>query len=527
MEFYKAVRENSKYINIAKELGFFSDNEDLALCTDYIIVHWIAGLEKDNLSIKKFKEEILPNFRTWHQNGVNTNYVGEIYDFLVLAEMHGLVINKDTYNCLNDLTWTMSSKVKKINSTELDSILFRSQTEEVIKKLIHFQELGLPLGRVLAENYSVLCYLEQKGEQITFDTLVFLHTANAQTDEDAIALYRNKKELEKEYNCIINSGEELKKISSWLGGYNFDYVSELREEEQKCNNKIYSSKDYDRMREIFETFVGKEMTVSFYVIGGDGKPILRKIKGTLTSLKRGCSIRDFGTINLENAVDTNGIEMPNFNIEDADNYFILRVIVDNKEVYKCKTIKERIRASKLNSKANALQSMNLLKSYLERFGTIEGLGYLKTSAKQFILEVDPHILPVNNLFAYCYEVIYRTFYTGESLLEYVLYAYNYILSGKVECLQGSNYGYQFYHFLSKRVQEVVKNICYYVLTSGLKEEIPGEPNSLILMLDNYAHLTPEAKKAALENNLLNQGFVLNYEISPEDAPTDGSNLGRR
>ncbi len=525
MELYKAAKENAYYINIAKELGFFSENEDIALCSDYIIVHWIAGLKKDNLSISKFKEEILPNFRIWQQNGLNNNYVGEIYDFLVLAEMYGLTINKNTYNCLLDLTW-LSLDVRKINSTDVDNILIRAQAEEIIKKLIHFQELGLPLGHILAHNYDALCNLENKGETINFDTLVFLYTANNLTDKET--LYSSKKEIEEKYGYSTNDASEIAKLTNWNCGYNFDYVSELRQKEQKCNNKIHFLKDYDHMRDTLERLIGKEIIVYFYVFDSKEKPILMKIKGTLTALKRGSSIRNFGTINLENVIADDEYLMDKSTIEDADNCFILKVTADKKEVYRCKSIKARMAAAKLSSKADAVKSVNLLKPYLEKFGTIEGLGYLKTATKQFILEVDPNFLPVNNLFAYCYEVIYRTFYVGESLLEYVLYAYNYVLSGKVECLQGSNFGYQFYHFLSKEAQEVIKNVCYYVVSSDLKEKIPEEPgNPLTLMLDNYAHLTPENKKLALKNNLLSKGYAFRYEMFSEDKNLNDSDLGRK
>lgn len=514
MPFLEAVEKNKSYIEIAKTKGFFHGNEDISLCDDYIIVHWIAGLNKEHLSIERFVNEILPVFKSWYENGVKTNYVGEIYDFLMLAEMNGIEINDKSYDCLVSVAWGL--KLSNINGVTLDSINVRNEALKIIKRLKHFQELGLPFCQALSNQYNVLCALEDSEENISFDTLVFLHTLGSVSDEDAIVLYDQKKSLSLEFGYYTNNGKEFLALKNWMCGYNYSYVSKLLGAEQKCNNIIYKSEEYDKMRSCLKAQLGEKLVVEYILMDDEGNTVRKKDVGLLKKVRAGFSIRDFGTITLGRVWA--GMEESTLDIlDDGEKGIITKVFRDGKLIYECKTFKERVKACRLKNKVVTLKKENLFKAYKERFETLEGLAYLQTSAKQFIQLVDPAYLPVNNLFAYCFEVVYSTYSGAENLLGYVLYAYNYILSGQVESLKGANYDYPLYHFLSEEVVEIVKMVCYYVVTEDLVQEVPEEPGTPItLMPMNYAHLTDENRKMALKNQILNGGLILPDEMKMDE-----------
>lgn len=59
--------------------------------------------------------------------------------------------------------------------------------------------------------------------------------------------------------------------------------------------------------------------------------------------------------------------------------------------------------SKLEQKIANIESRNTVEEYYKKFGTLAGLGYLKTRANEFIDLVDKDEYPIDNLFAFCFE----------------------------------------------------------------------------------------------------------------------------
>lgn len=57
----------------------------------------------------------------------------------------------------------------------------------------------------------------------------------------------------------------------------------------------------------------------------------------------------------------------------------------------------------LEQKIKTIESRNTVEEYYNKFGTLAGLGYLKTRANQFIDLVDKNEYPIDNLFATCFE----------------------------------------------------------------------------------------------------------------------------
>lgn len=481
-----------------------------------------SRLKKDGLSVKRFVEEILPIFKSWYLSGIKTNYVGEIYDFLILAEMNGIELNAKSYECLVDVAWRL--KLENINGVTLDDINVKNEALAIIKRLKHFNELGLPFSKALAMQYNVLCSLEDKGENITFDTLAFLHTLGNVSDNDALAIYDNKKRFVEEFDYNTNNGAELIALNNWMCGYNYRYVSNLLNKEQKCNDTIYKAAEYDKMRAFLREQIGETLTVEYIVVGENGNLVRKKEVGVLRKLREGYSIRDFGTITLGSIVE--GMDSVKDIQDDGEKGFIVKIIRGHKTIYECKTINSRIRALRLANRVQELKKDNLFRAYKEKFDTLEGLAYLQISTKRFIEIVDPDYLPVNNLFAYCFEIICSSFRNNERLLGNVLYAYNYCLSGKVESLKGANYGYPLYHFLSEEVLDIVKRVCFYVMSENLVEDVPEDPGiPAALMPPNYTHLTDEMRHKVLKEQILNGNFNLSGDITQEE--NDQSDMIRR
>jgi len=354
-------------------------------------------------------------------------------------------------------------------------------------------------------NMKVLGKLREMGEDITEETLIFLYSAGALSEQGLLDLYESKKFYEKKYNYITHNGKEVLKFNAWSLGYNQVYMSKLLMDRDNCIRKIFHSKDYDILSRNLEQEIGHEISITYGVLDDNGNFTIHTVSGILSELSRGSSIHDFGSIVLKN--EDSLISLNGYNI-------LIVEVVGKNMVYRSEVISERIRAFKLNLLCEKVKSENILEQYLNKFGTIEGLAYLNRSAKRFIEIVNPSILPINNLFAWCFEVISLYQFNDLDTLEHTLYAYQYVLSGRVESLRGSNFGYSLYHFLSDDVIDIVKDVCNYVVINNLKALLPTK--SFEVMLPNYAHLTHDDVLSEVKKEILEKGFLFECVLNEDE-----------
>lgn len=473
---FDVIKRNYVYLLLAQENGFFQDGydeEDIATCSDWIIVWWIDELGDKKKDTKKFVQEILPNFKRWFSNGINSNGVGQFYDALKMAEINGIKIDNSSFDCISGLVGGIDdSLIQQYNSYRELSEHFI--TKEIFDNIKKFNKSGIPLCFSLANCYDVIMELDKDREKIDFDTFMFFHTAGYVSVSKQLALYDDKKYIEKNYEYVTCNADEVAKLMTWIGygGYNSKHVYELEKRIKKYKEVICKNKELDRSIDRISKSLNKNVSLSYYELDDQGNKTLNEISGILLS----CDENGI-TISRQNP-ETH--EMQNITIEDNDRSLIARVSSIRGLLYKSRTLKEREMVQELKVRIGLIKSEDLLNKYIDKFGSIEGIAYLKKYASQFIEFVNPKQFPVDNLFTFCFENIAwisEGNYSINDVLQYVLYAYNSIMSEQFDTLKHTNFGYPINKFLSNESQSVIQNICNYVIDANLKDNMSEMPST--------------------------------------------------
>lgn len=467
------IRKNYEYILLAKQNGFFKDGydkNDIWTCSDSIVIHWIDELDEKKEDKERFTGEILPAFKRWISNGLESTGVGSEYDLLKLAERHGIKISYGSFMCIISLIMekSLSLNNKYSNYQEISD---HFQIKEMLENLVRLNKNGIPIIYPLSRCYDQLIALEEKEELLNFDTFMFFYTSGYQTFNQDMELYEDKKCFEEKYGYSTCNGDEVKRLNNWLryvGGYNVKYVGELYDKITKWQEKI-TCYGLNRVKEQIEYRKGKKVTVSYISLDSNGNKESHKISGLIDDYSD-----DSITLKVPKESD-DGFDK--ITISDNGKTIISKISYNSVFLYECRTLKERMPILKTKLKIEEIKNQDVASEYIEKFETIEGLGYLKTSGLAFLSLVNKEQFPIDNLFAYCFELIHATFsgtLDSKEYLQYTLAAYNKMMSGEIESLKDCNFGYPINKFLSDDVLEIAKRACLYVVTANIKADLPSE-----------------------------------------------------
>lgn len=459
----EVVLKNYDYLLLAQKYGFFQDGyieDDIATCSDWVVVWWIDELGKKKEDKDKFVSEILPTFKKWFSNGLRTTGVGCYYDILKLAEVNGIKINNNSFQCFNRL-FLPNDYFADENFNNYSNISSYFHGVDTINKLKEFHEKGLPINYDLGNSYDLLMKLNDLGESVNLDTLTFFSTCGTISDENKMELFNRKKFIEREYHYSSCNADEVKKLYDWVGyygGYNTLYVNELENKinnyqekiDKYCIEKVSSNQLSRRLKEV--------ITIYYYEYN-NGEKNKYSVTGRLVSF-------DNNKIVISQNSDTGETSM--FEINDEYPTFIQKIVCNkNTLLYQSKTINEKEKIVKLQNKIKEIKSDNIVEKYVAKFNTLAGLAYLKKSASLFIENVDPLQYPIDNLFAYCFENLawlLASSYSIEDILKKCLLIHNGIIAGEYKVYH-NNYDYPLDTFLSSDNLESIRNICYVVATS--------------------------------------------------------------
>ena len=459
----EVVLKNYDYLLLAQKYGFFQDGyieDDIATCSDWIIVWWIDELGKKKEDKDKFVSEILPTFRRWFSNGLKSTRVGCYYDILKKAEVYGIKVDNNSFQCLNRL-FLPNEYSLDVNFNNYSKISNYFYGVGIINDLKEFHEKGFPINNNLGDSYDLLMKLNDLGENVNFDTLTFFSTCGMIPDEDKMELFNRKKFIEREYHYSSCNADEVKKLYNWVGyygGYNKLYVEELENKiknyqqkvEKYCIEKVSSNQLSRRLKEV--------ITIYYYEYNNNGESNMRSVTGRLVSF-------DNNKIVISQNSDTGETSM--FEINDEYPTFIQKIVCNkNTLLYQSKTIYEREKIVKLQNKIKEIKSDNIVEKYVAKFNTLAGLAYLKKYASLFIENVDSLKYPIDNLFAYCFEnlaCLLVSSYSIEDILKKCLLIHNGIIAGKYKVYH-NNYDYPLDTFLSSDNLDSIRNTCYIVAT---------------------------------------------------------------
>lgn len=464
---HEVIKRNYPYLLLAQQKGFFQDgfdSQDIASCSDWIVAWWIDELDDKNKEKKRFVDEILLSFKRWFSNGLKSTGVGKCYDVLKSAEIEGLKVDNELFNCMISLMYSkrISSKMEISN---YKSTLDHFTIKDIITNLVAFTKRGIPLGYSLAVNYDCLLKLVNGGIKIDFDTFMLLYTAGMLPDHRKIQLYEEAKAIKEEYGYSTCNADEVSRLGNYLvsGGYNIAYVMELQDKIKRCEQVISRYENYRIPR---EKMLNKKVLVTFFVLDQYGNRTPHKISGDLISY-------DGNVITLRKQ-DKENDAYKDIVIRDDDRSIVSKITSEGITLYECRVVNEKIQRNRAKLKIQEIQNDDVLSRYVTKYGSIEGLAYLKRSADLFISTVEPGQVPIDNLFTCCFETISEfKMKSPQEFLQYAMSAYNYIMSGKVESLDKINYGYPVNKFLSKDMLSLVRQVCYYVVTARIKADVPG------------------------------------------------------
>lgn len=497
---HDVVKKNYAYLLLAQQNGFFQDGydkDDIATCSDWVVAWWINELGERKKDKKKFVEEFLPRFKRWIANGVNSTGVGSLYEILKMAEISGIRINSDSFSCISGLLSIKNLSLQN-DFSDFDSMSKYFAIKKIIDNLVEFNKKGIPLCHSLSHNYDCLLKLSEDGEIIDFDTFIFFHTAGFQSDSRKLNLYDSKQYLDRAYNYSISNADEVIKMNNWIhhGGYNSGLVMELEERIKNYEKLILCDKQIDKNNNSIMRRLNQNVSVSYYVIDENGNKKLHKISGSLISVDENQI-----TLKVQNVED--GTEQ-SLIIKDEEKNIIFSIESNGVILYNCRTLNERLLISKTKTIIKQLRSENILDKYIEKFGSIEGLAYLRHFASEFISIVNKNQFPIDNLFACCFENIYSSFRKPEETLQYTLAAYEKIMAGEIECLKRINYGYPANKFLSQEALKTVQNFCYYVVSQNIKVDLPSvsaQPLVSELKLGEQKNVKPDLEQIPLGRKL--------------------------
>ena len=464
--------KNYEYLLLAEKFGFFKKgriNGDITTCDDWVVALWIDEICSSNPDKQILIDEILPNFKRWFKNGITSNGVGMFYKFLKKAELNGIEINEQSFECISSIFFLKNLNMESKNNC-LSSIMEHFEIEEIITNLSRFKQNGLPLNKYLSYCYDELLELERQNEPISYDTYILFRTSGWKSLKEDMDLYEEKKSLESCYGYYTCNADEIKRLRGWLylyGGYNHFYVADLeakikkwQEKSARCEN--LASKSVVRG---LERSLDSKIYISYYLLDEKGKKILKKISGKLV----GYSDKEIKLL----LADSQEIL-----IKESDNCIISKIGNNYRLFYECPTIQDRVNIYKTNLKIAQIKNRNVLDEYLEKYKTLEGLAYLRTHADSFIDEVDAEQFPIDNLFSYCFEVISGfVFESVEEKLQYVWAAYNQIKSGNIASIDYHNFGKPINKFLYKDELKIMQNVCCYIICAQMKLELPDTTTS--------------------------------------------------
>lgn len=498
---HDVIKKNYDYLLLAKQNGFFQDGwdpEDIASCEDWVVAWWIDELGEKKQNEEKFKNEILPTFKKWFSNGIKSNGVGRYYDFLKSAEIYGLKVDKGFFDCI---TWLDSRKTDKDLSNEsmlngiksYSDIMRHFENRDMLESLVRWRKTGTPLIGETGEFYDAFKKLEESGEVINFETFIFFYTLKNKFDprQSLEVLWQDKKELEEKYGIKIISGDEFERLQGWNYGFNYNAIDDIQKRIEQAKKYLPKGTGLETFSQRVNRYVGKEIKVNYSQLSENGEETNKTIKGKLVSCNG--NTLTISSINQDGQTETTSLS-------DADNTFIKKAdITGFGTIYENRTIRERVNIKRNELRIKRIMSEDLVTKYIEKFGSIKGLAYLKNKASSFIDTITLGSYPINNLFALCYESIGGR---DEIDLRRTLYAYNKIRSGELEFLKNGNNGYPIEDFLSEFTQEKVVQYCYYVATCINKDDLPTLPTSGSERNDTNSELLDSSTEMNMNDNLI-------------------------
>ena len=498
---HDVVKRNYDYLLLAKQNGFFQngwDSEDIASCDDWVITWWIDELGEKKQDEEKYKNEILPTFKRWFSNGIKSNGVGRYYDFLKSAEIHELKVDKGFFDCI---TWLDSRKTDKDLSNEsmlnginsYDDVIRHFENQDMLESLVRWRKTGTPLIGETGEFYDVFKRLEETGEVINFETFIFFYTLKNKFDprQSLEKLWQDKKELEEKYGIKIISGDEFERLQGWNYGFNYNVIDDIQKRIDQAKKHLPKGAGLEVFSQRANRYADREIKVNYSQLNENGEETVTTIKGTLVS-------SDGNTLTIS-SIGQDG-QQESVSLSDTDNTFIKKIDLPGfGTIYENRTVRERINIQRNELRIKRIMSEDLVTKYIEKFGSIKGLAYLKNKAPLFIDTISSGNYPINNLFTLCYESIGGK---DEIDLRRTLYAYNKIRSGELEVLKNGNNGYPIEDFLSEFTQEKVVQYCYYVATCVNKEDLPTLPTSGPEKTSDNPETSVSTTEMSMNNNLV-------------------------
>ena len=508
---HDVVKRNYDYLLLAKQNGFFQngwDPEDIASCDDWVITWWIDELGEKKQNEEKYRNEILPTFKRWFSNGIKSNGVGRYYDFLKSAEIHGLKVDKGFFDCI---TWLDSRKTDKDLSNEsmlnginsYGDVIRNFENQDMLESLVRWRKTGTPLIGETGEFYDVFKKLEETGEVINFETFIFFYTLKNKFDprQSLETLWQDKKELEEKYGIKIISGDEFERLQGWNYGFNYNAIDDIQKRIEQAKKHLPKGASLETFSQRANRYAGREIKVNYSQLNENGEETTKTIKGKLVSSN--------GNTLTISSVGQDG-QQESISLSDTNNTFIKKVdLTGFGTIYENRTVRERINIQRNELRIKRIMSEDLVTKYIEKFGSIKGLAYLKNKASTFIDTISSGNYPINNLFTLCYESIGGR---DEIDLRRTLYAYNKIRSGELEVLKNGNNGYPIEDFLSEFTQEKVVQYCYYVATCVNKEDLPTLPTSGPERTSTNPEISVPTTEMSINNNLVidNDTNVISY-----------------
>lgn len=498
---HDVVKRNYDYLLLAKQNGFFQngwDSEDIASCDDWVITWWIDELGEKKQDEEKYKNEILPTFKRWFSNGIKSNGVGRYYDFLKSAEIYGLKVDKGFFDCI---TWLDSRKTDKDLSNEsmlnginsYGDVIQHFENQDMLESLVRWRKTGTPLIGETGEFYDVFKKLEETGEVINFETFIFFYTLKNKFDprHSLEKVWQDKKELEEKYGIKIISGDEFERLQGWNYEFNYNAIDDIQKRIEQAKKHLPKGAGLETFSQRANRYAGREIKVNYSQLNENGEETAKTIKGKLVSSNGNTlTISSIGQDDQQESIS----------LSDTDNTFIKKVdLTGFGTIYENRTVRERINIQRNKLRIKRIMSEDLVTKYIEKFGSIKGLAYLKNKASLFIDTISSGNYPINNLFTLCYESIGGR---DEIDLRRTLYAYNKIRSGELEVLKNGNNGYPIEDFLSEFTQEKVVQYCYYVATCVNKEDLPTLPTSGQERTSDNPEISVSTTEMSMNNNLV-------------------------
>lgn len=467
---HEVIKKNYEYLLLAQKHGFFTDGyikSDIATCSDWVVAWWIGEIGDLKKDKEKFVSEILPNFKRWFSNGIKSTGVGMWYDSLKMAEQQGIKIDRNAFDCICALL-PVDMYFDHDYSTALGRVAY-FENKEILENLKRFHANGIPICYELGSNYDALMELERKGEKIDRDVFTFLATATFESPSVALELYANKKELEAKYDYHTCNASEVKNLNAWKTGYNSSFVYDIENEIEKCEKLIIRAGGSGLDTEELSKLIGKKVCVKHARFNGHNE--ISTTWGILESVSKDEILLSW--------VDPKTNEELKATIDNKSDTVIVSISCEGRVAYSSRTYKLELKITAFEQTIEKIKSRDILSEYVEKYGTIAGLAYLREKAWSFVDNVDK-AYPIDNLFACCFKNLCWLSDKKEAL-EYALYAHDAIISGEMDefGIKDTNMGYPIEQFLADETIPIVEAVCQYVFSAHLKKKLPEQSEKTI------------------------------------------------